>query len=415
MNNTSTLKRIYLAFFVLLVGTLVAVVIFFTLFNKESEKNESSDSFLLKNVVAKENRAYCSSDLLGLDNAIGDLPVPKNLCIKYTNVSSLTEWDLLLTLVPYPDDDNRYFYFANTIKIWNTLEQSSQPYKEHNLSLALCRANQDYYTINKTTKGDWLDTPAGQEFISITGYEEQKNNSDKLLLPDNSPYISQTRPYDFYSAGEAPQELATTVCVAFLSPKTMLSIYSQEYIDNLLSNKQLQQWHNTYTINASKIPDIPQAKRPKQRTSLYALYATSPYDPEDIESYLKYYYRDNGTIEKVEFHRYYLDSPTITRYYTEDQKIEQVEVSSRSAEEYQYRDDGTLQSMKEVYLLYNETYYRADETIERQDIYDGVGRLEYKDYFRPDGTQEKREIYDNGTLQETIYYSVEDAKARSRQ
>ena len=320
------------------------------------------DRYFLKNVIA-ENLRECSTDLAGLEQypAIQNLSVPRSLCIQYTPQDPYL-YDPLAVVAAGR-------YSAGTVGIYTQDFNLTIQTKRRSLLHELCHANQDYYIRFKAspsywelTPYDWSKTPAGQEFINITGYNRV---DDDWVLSSNSPYLGiyygtkRVLP-NSQVVVQNPMELAAEVCAMFLLPEGYKDKYTQAQMDSVLSDQELHTWFNKYVSGVSMLPT----------QDIYTIY-----------------YSDGAVKEK--------------RFYRADQTIERREV---------YRPDGTLQNrehykigsnkpiMRETYwldntLLSRQTYRLSTGekwTLEQSEHYKD-GKLELRIYYNPDGTIERKE------------------------
>ena len=291
--------------------------------NQETKKILEPSDYLLKNVMAKNERG-CSTDLLGLEEypAIQNLPVVPTLCITYTTSNS------------HRNTGGTYNMFNNALHLF-TNKFGDDAKRKYGLLHELCHANQDYHNsyVSETKEkkmmiGDWSALQASQEFIEITGYERNSFTEGwmgRWTLPYGSPYNT------LYSTH--PIELAAEVCGIFLSQEVYLNSgrYTLRQINSVLNNQELREWFNKYVLNI----DTTYYSNTQVETITY-------YRTDGTELIRKYYrengtlkfvlsYRENGTLEQID---YYRANATLKKewHYTENETLKWI---------YHYNEAGT--------------------------------------------------------------------------
>ena len=310
-----------------------------------TQRSTTNNKFALSNILA-QNKRGCSTDLLGLEGIVGEMSVVDMLCIKYTTSINSSFYGIFVKQAT--GIHTLGFYVAGTIEVFTDKAENKQSLRR-TLIHELCHANQDYYRTQKTTKKEWYKTPAGQEFISITGYSIVNN---AWFLSPNSPYRKMYN--------KNPQEFAAEVCTIFLHPTITNERYNQTQINAVLNNQQLKNWYNQYVVGTSTLAQARTTTSTQQAGNVL----TGTLSDGTLYKLL---IGENGKWQKAEMY-YQNGTKKFTVWFHTDGTREQAQW---------YRTDGTV---KEV------DYYRTDETLESVELYRRNGTLQQLQIHRTDGT-----------------------------
>ena len=310
------------------------------------EPTDADDrAYLVKNIIARNTKQECSTNLLGIGDIIGNLAVPQYLCIRYGDPNR-NYWAGGLY------SDGFVFVVGETVSYRNTLVHE------------LCHAWQDHY-LSVTDRGyiggrnfSFDNSSAGKEFIKILGFvRETHYNTTEWFLPQNSPYLGV---YSQHRLRQTPTEMSAEICMLFIMGHHDGNGNDGYYA--AFNNPKIRQWFEKYVVNIADIPVLPEAQ-----------------DPRIIVEF-----DENGVL-------------TDKHYFTDDFRWERSETFCRGSSSmicglaYYYPNSDQV-SQKQFTVYYHNTTTPRKITYRRNDRPNSWERMEYYDR---DGNKTKTEYYDD--------------------
>lgn len=209
---------------------------------QQPQQTSYVNEYLAVNAIQNtaQKRDNCSSDLLGLENIVGNtLLIPNDVCIRYVSAPENAQSGTILGSYEFNKVRGVIEIYVDKIK---TTQQ-----KQHALLHELCHANQHYH-LQRNPAYAWDQTPAGQQFIAITRYSHNEHRLPQYKLPSNSIFLGKYGEHQ-------PVELAADICAMLLSPTLSTHRYSQTSINTITSNADVLNWFNTYVLYSAQSPE----------------------------------------------------------------------------------------------------------------------------------------------------------------